>query len=148
MKFNQTARSRWLASATAISLLAAGSVVAAAPAKTTAQPNIKPAVQSHGGSAMRAYIDPATGQFRPPTEDELSADARLSADAAAQSDGKSFKISTTASGAIRVQDTQGLLTESVIATKQADGTLEYSFVGSDGAEKSHDASSAAKLEEK
>lgn len=148
MKLNQTARSRWLASATAISLLAAGSVVAAAPAKSTAPSTTKPSVQAHGGSAMRAYIDPATGQFRQPTEEEISADARVSAAAATQSDGKSFKITTSPSGAIRIQDTQGVLTESVIATKQADGTLAYSFVGSNGTQESHDTSTAAKLEEK
>lgn len=145
MKFNQTARSRWLASATAISLLTAGAVAAAVPAKSNSKSSIKTTTGTTNG--MRAYFDAATGKFRQPTDQERAADAKVTASVSTDAGKKNFSIRSFADGSVRIQDTQGLLSESVIATKQPDGTLTYSFVN-DAGSTTHDHAPTTTLEEK
>ncbi len=84
-------------------------------------------------SSMRAYVD-SNGKLRQATAEEREADARQdNANAkarAAKGHGVVFK--TLPSGARRALDTEGQLMESVVVSKNPDGSLAYSYVSGNG----------------
>lgn len=148
MKCNQTAGSHWLATATAISLLAltAGTSVATETPKTS--PAVAASESAGSANSMRAYIDPATGLLRQPTEEDRAAEARVSAAAVSTLKGSGFTITKLADGSQRALDTEGVLMESVTATRNPDGSIAYVFVAGDGTQEPQAAAPAAKMEEK
>ena len=133
MTMKHVARSRWIATSTAISLfgMATAVAMAAEPQKPVAD---KAAESVADSSGLRAYIDPVTGQLREATPDELAAEARVSASTAG-GDGKaggSLVVVRRADGTMRAHDTEGRFMESVVATRSADGKITLSFVQGNG----------------
>jgi hypothetical protein len=144
---NQTARSRWLAAAAAVSILglAASSANAGEPQKSAAASDTNASVSSE--NEVRVYIDPKTHKIRQPTPEERAAEAKVASTKAAAAKGTGVKTVTYANGTKRALDTQGRLMESVIATKNADGSFSYSYVAGDGSQVSHE-QAPAQMEEK
>lgn len=147
MMKNQTARSRWLASASALGLLvfataSAGTTEIRSPAAST-----DTVAASDAAPGMRAYIDPKTGKLRQPTAEERAAEGKANAAAAKQREAKLKQIKPVrlANGAVRI-DAHGLFEEEATATLNADGSLSVGFQTADGNQVPHD--TAAKLEDK
>ena len=97
-------------------------------------------------SGVRAYIDPATGKLRQPTAAERAEEARQSAAAAKQRQGKGVKIEKQANGAKRAIDLEGRTMESVVVTRAADGSLHYQYVTGEATQV--DTANLPKMEEK
>ena len=146
MMKHQTARSRWLVSASALGLLvfATGSALAANTGLVAADS----VVPSDAAPGVRVYIDPTTGKVRQPTAEERAAEGKAHASAANQRDAKSkqLKQKKFANGMVRL-DTQGIFEEEVSATVNADGSLSYGYATAGGSEIPHDAA-PRKLEDK
>ena len=77
-------------------------------------------------SAMRVFIDPATGKIRQPTAEEQQEFSR-SIDRQLQSSGKTMTIKTTASGMRMMELDESFMNYSVVRVN-ADGTLSESCV--------------------
>ena len=120
MTNKQTIRSRWLVTAAAISLagFVAGAVSAAEVQTSATQ------------SGMKAYKDSRTGKLRQPTPDERAAEGRQTAAKAAAglAPSATLEVVTYPNGTQRASDSSGAFQESVVATRNADGSLVYSFV--------------------
>ena len=144
----QTARSCWLATAVAVSMLglAASSANAGEPQKSAAVSDTDAIANTE--SSVRVYIDPKTHKVRQPTPEERAAEAKSSTAKAAITKGTGVKMVTYANGTKRALDTEGRLMESVVATKNADGTFSYSFVDSAGATVDHQPAPTQTMEEK
>lgn len=142
-----TARSRLLAAVTTIGVLTLATASATTPVSDPSSVGSNVAVVSGQGNAVRVYIDPKTGKQRGPTEEERADAAKQDAASAKQFKSQSIKLVPQPNGMNRGTDREGLLMESVVATKNADGTLSFSYEGGDGST-ANPAAPAAKLEEK
>jgi hypothetical protein len=140
MMKNQTARSRWLVSASALGLLVFATGAASASDTQPGAVKADAAMPSDAAPGVRVYIDPATGKLRQPTAEERSAEGRARAAAAKQRDNKAKTLKQTKfpNGSVML-DTQGIFEEEVTATVNADGSLSYGFVTADGSGIPHDA---------
>lgn len=116
-----------------VSIAAAIGVFALANSAAATQGSTSSTAPAAQTSSMRAYVD-ANGKLRQPTAEERESEARQdSANAqarAAKGHGVVFK--TLPSGARRALDTDGQLMESVVVSKNADGSLAYSYVSGNG----------------
>lgn len=148
MIMKQTARSCWLATAAAVSMLglAASSANAGEPQKSAAASDTGASASTD--SSVRVYIDPKTHKIRQATPEERAAEAKSAKAKAASAKGTGVKMVTYANGTKRALDTEGRLMESVVATRNADGTFSYSFVDSAGAAVDHQPAPTQTMEEK
>jgi hypothetical protein len=122
---SRTTSLRWMIGS---ALLAASAAGATEPTAATPEQ----AASSENG--VRAYIDPATGKLRQPTAAERAEEARQSAEAAKQRKGRGVRIEKQANGAKRGLDLEGRLMESVVVTRNADGSLQYHYVTGDASQ--------------
>ena len=148
MMKTQTARSRWLVSASALGLFAVATASANATETKLIGVDTEAAVPGDAAPGMRVYIDSKTGKPRQATAEERAAEGKANAAAAQQRDIKSkqLKQKSFPNGMVRL-DTQGIFEEEVTATVNADGSLSYGFVAADGDGIPHDAA-PGKLEDK
>jgi hypothetical protein len=96
-------------------------------ADTRACPAIDPpasAVRSQ--AALRVFRDPETGQLRQPTREEAAELARAAAEAAQESE-PIFLVVEHPDG-MKSVDLQGALMQSVVVTRNADGSLTFRCV--------------------
>lgn len=131
MKQNHAARSQLLAITTAAALLglAAGSATASEAIKASKAATVS---ADAGASSMRVYIDPATGNFRQPTPEELSAESQQTISSASDtSKGGGVVITLRADGTMRGLDTAGHLMESAVATRSPDGKISIQYGNGD-----------------
>lgn len=133
MRNASTNQSPLIATAMALGLFALANAAVASDSNTQTKPAADPPLATATqDSGMRAYIDPATGKLREPTAEERQDEARASALRAQTVKGTGVEYKTAPNGAVRALDTEGRLMESVVATRNADGTLSYSYVSGDG----------------
>lgn len=119
-----------LANAAAATEVSTSSTGASTGSTTSSTSNVAPASQS---SSMRAYVD-SDGKLRQATAEERAAEAREdSANARARAaKGHGVIYKTLPSGARRALDTDGQLMESVLVTRNPDGSLAYSYASGNG----------------
>lgn len=115
----KTTSLRWLIGS---ALLAASTAQASEPGTVAAEP----APLENG---VRAYIDPATGKLRAPTPAERAEEARQQAAARKANAGKGREptITRRKDGSVMATDNDGRFMESTVATRNADGSLSYSY---------------------
>lgn len=116
-----------------VSIAAAIGVFALANSAAATQGSTGSTAPAPQASSMRAYVD-ANGKLRQPTAEEREAAAREdAANAQARAaKGKGVIFKTMPNGARRALDTEGQLMESVVVSKNADGSLAYSYVSGNG----------------
>jgi hypothetical protein len=124
MRNTTTRVSRSIATATALGLFACASLAAAS--ETKAVPQGATEATTAGSSGLRVYKD-NNGKTRAPTQEEKVEAAAQDA-LADKGKAKTIKMVRQPNGMLRATDRDGLLAESVIAHKNADGTLSYEFV--------------------
>lgn len=83
-----------------------------------------PAMRSQAG--FRAFRDPETGQLRPPTREEAAELARAEAELAPESE-RIFVVVEHPDG-MKSVDLQGAFMQSLVVTRNADGSLTFSCV--------------------
>jgi hypothetical protein len=143
-----TARSGLLLAATTAGLLTMAAANATTPAPVSDQQQSADAVATSGqGNSVRVYIDPKTGKTRQATAEERVQAAKQDAIAAKSHKSQTIKFVRQPNGMRRAVDKDGLLLESVVVHKNADGTLSYQYVDGDGAEQAN-AAPVSQLEEK
>ena len=81
-------------------------------------------------NGVRAYVDPATGKLRQPTAAERAEEARQAAAARKANAGKGRPptITKRADGTVVATDNDGRFMESVVATRNADGSISYAYL--------------------
>lgn len=142
MRNTTTRVSRSIATAIALGLFACANIAVAAET-SSAQPAASSTTASSSG--IRKYVDPSTGKSRAPTPEERAESAAQDA-LADRGKPTTIKMVRQPNGLSRGTDRDGLLMESVVAHKNADGTLSYQYVQGD--DPGVTPAPAAKLEEK
>ena len=117
---SRTTSLRWLIGST---LLAAS----VAQASDTPVANNEPAAAPLE-NGVRAYVDPATGKLRQPTPAERAEEARQAAAAKRAGKGRAPTITRRADGTLVATDNDGRFMESMVATRNADGSVRYDYV--------------------
>lgn len=149
MTSKQTIRSRLLVTAAVVSVagFAAGTASACDKHEQQNQAAVQ-TVASPGAENVRVYIDPVTKRIRAATPEERQIAAQEDAAAAkVRAARPSARTIRRADGAVGIIDPNGLVMESVVVQKNADGSVSYQFVDSDVSGLPQ-ATPAAQLEEK
>lgn len=107
-----------------------GSALLAASAAHATDTPAAPAATPTLENGVRAYIDPATGKLRQPTGEERAAEARqAAADRKANAGkGRAPSITKRADGTLVAVDNDGRFMESMVATRNADGSVSYAYL--------------------
>ena len=125
----KSASTRWLLASATLAAFAVGTATAT---ETPAAPSAQ--AQTGLDNGVRAYVDPATGKLRQATAAERAEEAKLSAEAAKQRKGKGVRFVKRADGAVRAEDLEGRLMESVVVVRNADGSLSYGYASGDASQ--------------